>query len=289
MTLEDEFCDIVKKARMGRGQSVAQAAEAAHLQEDEWERLERGARFPSEREVYAVAGALDLKGEALAAVSVQGWLPASSPEWVSSLVVTVRGAIGGYEVKGYVLCDPQTKQAVFIDTAYNATAMLAVLKAKNLTLVGVCLTHGHRDHAGGLDRILSEWRVPMYLGQGDAPLVPWMPSVESVIVPNDQHIIAVGDLKVTCIATPGHTPGGFCYTVHSVGHTLCFVGDTLFAGSVGRSNPFSLYADHLSSVRQQVLRMDPATVLLPGHGPPTTVKEELVHNPFASTPHTNLA
>ncbi len=280
MTLEDEFCDVVSKARMGRGQSIAQAADAAHLQHDEWECLERGTRFPSEREVYAVARALDLKGEALAAVAVRGWLPACSPEWVSSLVVTVRGAIGGYEVKGYVLYDSHTRQAICIDTAYNATAMLAAIEADNLTLVGVCLTHGHRDHAGGLERIVSEWRVPVYLGPGDGPLVPWMPSVESVIVPDDQHIIAVGDLAVQCVATPGHTPGGFCYTVHSRGRSVCFVGDTLFAGSVGRSNPFSLYADHLRSVRRQVLRLDPATVLLPGHGPPTTVNEEREYNPF---------
>ncbi len=280
MTLEDEFCDVVKKARMGRGQSVAQAADAAHLPPDEWERLEHGARFPSEREVYAVARALALNGEALAAVSVRGWRPAPSPEWVSALVITVRGAIGGYEVKGYVVSDPHTRQAVFIDTAYNATAMLAALHANNLTLVGVCLTHGHQDHAGGLDRIVSEWRVPVYLGHGDAPLLPWTPPGESVIAPNDHHIIAVGDLDVTCVATPGHTPGGFCYTIHAGGHTVCCVGDTLFAGSVGRSNPFSLYADHLTSVRQRVLRMEPDTVLLPGHGPPTTVKEERVHNPF---------
>ncbi len=280
MILEDEFCDIVKKARMGRGQSIAQVSEAAHLQQDEWERLERGVRFPSEHEVYAMARALDLKGEALAAVAVRGWRPESSPAWVASLVVTVCGAIGGYEVKGYVLYDPHTRQAVFIDTAYNATAMLASLNANNLTLVGVCLTHGHQDHAGGLDRILSEWRVPLYLGHGDAPLVPWMPSIESVIVPHDRQIVAVGGLKVTCVATPGHTPGGFCYMVHSQGRTVCFVGDTLFAGSVGRSNPFSLYADHLISVRQRVLRLDPDTVLLPGHGPPTTVKEEQAHNPF---------
>lgn len=280
MTLEDTFCDVVKKARLGRGQSVAQAAATAHLQKDEWERLERGARCPSEREVYAMARALDLKGEALAAVSVQGWVPAPSPEWVSSLVVTVHGSIGGYEVKGYVLSDPHTRQAVFIDTAYNATAMLATLTAHNLTLVGMCLTHGHRDHADGVDRIVSEWRVPVYLGPGDVPLLPWTPSVESVVVPDDQHVIDAGDLKVTCVATPGHTPGGFCYTVHSHGRTLCFVGDTLFAGSVGRSNPFSLYADHLISVRQRVLRLDPSTVLLPGHGPPTTVKEERMYNPF---------
>jgi len=280
MTLEDDFCDVLKKARMGRGQSIAHAADAAHLPHNEWECLEHGARLPSEHEASSVARALDLKSEALASVYVRGWLPARSPEWVSSLVVTVRGAIGGYEVKGYVLYDARTRQAICIDTAYNATAMLSVLKANSLTLVGVCLTHGHRDHAGGLDRMVSEWPVPVYLGHGDEPLVPWMSSVETVIVPDDQHIIAVGDLAVRCVATPGHTPGGFCYMVHARGRPVCFVGDTLFAGSVGRSNPFSLYAEHLRSVRQRVLQLDPATVLLPGHGPPTTVNEERQYNPF---------
>ena len=280
MTLEDEFCDIVKKARRGRGQTIAGAAETAHLRKDEWESLEQGDRVPSEHEVYAMAQALALKGEALAAVSVGGWRPQPSPAWVSSLVVTVLGDIGGYEVKGYVLIDPQTHQAVFIDTAYNAEVMLAVLEERHATLAGVYLTHGHMDHAGGLDRILSEWPVPVYLGEGDFPLLPWTPPKESVIVPQDAQALAVGDLMVECFATPGHTPGGFCYRVQSHDQALCFVGDTLFAGSVGGSNPLSLYAEHLASVRRRVLPLAPETVLLPGHGPPTTSKEERVTNPF---------
>ena len=280
VALEDEFCDIVKKARRGSGQSIAHAAETAHLRTDEWERLEQGTRAPSEHEAHAVARALALKGEALAAVSVGGWVPQPSPAWVSALVVTVLGDIGGYEVKGYVLVDPQTKQAVFIDTAYNAEAMLAVLAERHATLAGVCLTHGHMDHAGGLDRILSEWPVPVYLGEGDFPLLPWKPPQASVVVPKDARVLPVGDLEVECLATPGHTPGGICYRVQSQGRALCFVGDTLFAGSVGGSNPLSLYADHLASVRRRVLQLDPDTVLLPGHGPPTTVEEERVTNPF---------
>ena len=280
LTLEDEFCDIVKKARRGRGQSVEQAASAARLPQRDWEHLEQGVRLPSEREACAVARALDLKEEALVAVAVKGWVPESSPPWVNSLVVTVHGAVGGYAVKGYVLFDPQSRRAVLIDTAYNAPAMLAVLKEQTLTLIGVCLTHGHRDHAGGLDRILAEWPVPVYLGKGDVPLLAWKPPLESMIVPTDTRPILVGNLTVACLATPGHTPGGFCYCVASQGQTLSFVGDTLFAGSVGGSNPLSLYADHLASVRNRVLRLEPDTVLLPGHGPPTTVKEEQMANPF---------
>ena len=280
IALEDEFCDIVKKARNGTGQTIAGAAETARLRKDEWDHLEQGTRAPSENEVYAMARALALKSEALAAVSVGGWVPQPSPEWVSALVVTVLGDIGGYEVKGYVLIDPQTRQAVFIDTAYNAEAMLAVLEERHATLTGVCLTHGHMDHAGGLDRIMAEWPVPVYLGEGDFPLLPWKPPKESVVVPKDAQVLAVGDLEVECLATPGHTPGGFCYRVRYRDQALCFVGDTLFAGSVGRSNPLSLYAEHLASVRRRVLQLDPDTVLLPGHGPPTTVKEERVTNPF---------
>ncbi|MCY4614380.1 MAG: macro domain-containing protein [Nitrospira sp.] len=280
VALEDEFCDIVKKARRGSGQSIAHAAETAHLRKDEWERLEQGARPPSEHEVQAMAQALALKGGALAAVSVGGWVPQPSPEWVSSLVVTVLGDIGGYEVKGYVLIDPETKRAVCVDTAYNAEAMLAVLAERQATLAGVCLTHGHMDHAGGLDRILSEWPVPVYLGEGDFPLLPWKPPQASLVVTGDARVLAVGDLGVECLATPGHTPGGICYRVQTQGRALCFVGDTLFAGSVGGSNPPSLYGDHLTSVRGRVLQLDPDTVLLPGHGPPTTVREERVTNPF---------
>jgi glyoxylase-like metal-dependent hydrolase (beta-lactamase superfamily II) len=83
------------------------------------------------------------------------------------------------------------------------------------------------------------------------------------------------------MTTPGHTPGGICYRVEDQGQAVCFVGDTIFAGSIGGSNPATLYATHLESVRQRVLKLGEPTVLLPGHGPATTVREELLFNPFA--------
>ena len=95
-------------------------------------------------------------------------------------------------------------------------------------------------------------------------------------------VIQVGGLSVRCMATPGHTPGGICYRVEQGTQQICFVGDTLFAGSIGRANPFSLYPAHLDSVRRRVLTLPARTVLFPGHGPATTVSEELSHNPFAA-------
>ncbi|OGW66897.1 MAG: hypothetical protein A3H49_10750 [Nitrospirae bacterium RIFCSPLOWO2_02_FULL_62_14] len=188
------------------------------------------------------------------------------------------GDINGYAVKGYVVYD--AGEAVFVDTAYNEEAMMEVLDRKHLTLKAVCLTHGHSDHAGGLDVILQHHRVPVYLGRGDKPLLGWIPPAELMKPSEDGQTVTVGRLTVRFVLTPGHTPGGICYKVEGAGHDVCFVGDTLFAGSIGGSNPASLYPSHLQSVRTRVLTLPPDTTLLPGHGPATTVREELAHNPF---------
>ncbi len=282
MSLEDEFCDIMKKARFGQGLGIENLAELSKMDKAEVEHLERGHRLPTKSEIQGIGQALHLRVNPLTNLTLDGWVPEPQPAWTTEndLVQTIKGDIGGYEVKGYLLTDPATKQTLMIDTGYNARQMLASIAQRELTLIGICLTHGHTDHAGGLEDILARWPVPVYLGNGDFDLLPWKPSEASVKIPADHQMIALGELTLECLATPGHTPGGFCYLLSLKGQTLCFVGDTLFAGSVGRSNPLSLYPQHLQSVRQTVLRLSKETVLFPGHGPSTTVAEEQAHNPF---------
>ncbi|MBI4401079.1 MAG: MBL fold metallo-hydrolase [Nitrospirae bacterium] len=279
MPLEDEFYDLIKKARQGQGLSVDEVVRRAGLPAADITALERGGRAPTRLEAHAIATALGLKPAALAGIAVDGWAPAPTPSEVRG-VETVHGDIGGYAVKGYILFDDEAKEAVFIDTGYNAKAGLEFLHSRGLKLIGVCLTHGHADHAGGLDRILDRWRVPVYMGEADLSLLPWRPPQDLLAPAEDGRPIAVGRLTVRCLTTPGHTPGGICYQVARDGRDLCFVGDTLFAGSIGRANPFSLYPVHLQSVRRRVLRLPECTVLFPGHGPATTVREEVTHNPF---------
>ncbi len=278
MPLEDELSDILKKARTGQRRSVADVARESGLSEVELTELERG-QSPRQREqLPAVARALGLREEPLGQVAA-GW----TPESVSSStahVETVLGSIGGYEVKGYVIHD--RGDAILVDTAYNAAAMQHLLAQRNLRLRAICLTHGHSDHAEGIEDILKAGSVPVYIGPDDLDLLSWCPSQHLLSVPQDGETLQVGGLTVRFVTTPGHTPGGICYRVEQAGAPICFVGDTLFAGSIGRSNPAGLYETHLASVRQRVLTLSPDTLLFPGHGPATTVREELLHNPFAA-------
>ncbi|MBM4133749.1 MAG: MBL fold metallo-hydrolase [Nitrospira sp.] len=277
MPLEDDFCDIIKKARTGLGLSIGEVAAKSGLPPGDITVLERAGRQPTRAEVAALATVLGLRPEPLAQIALEGWQPADPP--ALACVETVLGDVGGYLVKGYVLYDEG--EAIMVDTAYHAEAMLDVVNRKNLTLKAVCLTHGHSDHADGLDVILQHLQAPVYIGREDVKLLPWKPPQKLMGPSEDGRTIAVGGLTVTCMTTPGHTPGGICYRVQRGERELCFVGDTLFAGSIGRANPATLYPAHLESVRTKVLTQPAQMVLLPGHGPATTVGEELVHNPFA--------
>jgi hydroxyacylglutathione hydrolase len=279
MPLEDDVCDILKKARTGQGLSVNDLVRVTGLPNGDILALERGDPARDRTEVKALAKALGLSAESLAQIAIDRWEPKAwqQPAWIE----IVQGSIGGYGVQGYVLHDEG--EAVLIDTAYNAPAMLEVLGKRGFKLVGICLTHGHADHADGIEQILQQWQVPVYLGPEDLDLLSWRPGASLLAAPVDGHTIAVGRRLVHCLTTPGHTPGGVCYRVDDSQQPVCFVGDTLFAGSIGRSNPSKLYRTHLDSVRTRVLALSPHHRLLPGHGPATTVEEELAHNPFAVT------
>ena len=279
MPLEDEFSDIIKKARTGQGLSVGDMTRMTGLSGGDITALERGVRPPGRNEVRALAQALGLRAGPLEHIAIEQWEPAVAPKvpWIE----TVRGSIGGYGVQGYVVHDGG--EAVLIDTAYNAPVMIDVLSTLHLRLIGICLTHGHADHADGIDQILKFCEVPVYLGMDDVDLLSWRPPGAQLKAPEQGQTITVGRLSVHCLATPGHTPGGICYRVDAESQRVCFVGDTLFAGSIGRSNPSTLYQDHLHSVRTHVLGLPPEYQLLPGHGPATTVREELDHNPFHRT------
>jgi hydroxyacylglutathione hydrolase len=278
MPLEDDLSDILRKARTGQGLSVSDIARATGLSDEDVTTLERGGQPHDRGDVQMLAKALGLRSAPLEQVAIDKWEPA--PQHMPAWIETVHGSINGYGVQGYILHDEG--EALLIDTAYNAPAMIAWLESHRVRLTGICLTHGHADHAEGIEELLARWQVPVYLGTDDVSLLHWKPPEDRLTAPSDGRAISVGCLSVHCLATPGHTPGGICYRIDAESQPVCFVGDTLFAGSIGRSNPHTLYGTHLDSVRQRVLKLPHNCILLPGHGPATTVREERDHNPFAS-------
>ncbi|MFO0766304.1 MAG: MBL fold metallo-hydrolase [Nitrospiraceae bacterium] len=203
--LEDELSDIIKKARTGQQRTVAEVARASGLTESDLGDLERGHAPRRKEQVRAVAHALGLRPEPLEQV-VEGWTPSGVPAAVPH-VETVLGSIGGYEVKGYIVHD--RGEAVMIDTAYDPKGMMRVLAEKGLRLRAICLTHGHSDHAEGIEDLLHSTRVPVYLGPGDLDLLGWRPPAELLSTPQDGGTVTVGGLTITFLTTPGHTPGAF--------------------------------------------------------------------------------
>jgi glyoxylase-like metal-dependent hydrolase (beta-lactamase superfamily II) len=278
MPLEDDFCDIIKKARIGQGWSVEDVARVTGLPGADITALERGDQPRDRAEVRALATTLGLRFGSLEQIVHEKWVPQPVPSVPG--IETIQGEINGYAVNGYIVHD--SGEALLVDTAYNAPAMIAWLESHRVRLIGICLTHGHADHAEGIQQLLARWPVPVYLGADDVSLLRWKPSEDRLTAPNDDRAISVGRLSVHCLATPGHTPGGICYRMDTESQPVCFVGDTLFAGSIGKSLPHTLFATHLDSVRQRVLKLPRDCILLPGHGPATTVREELDHNPFAA-------
>ena len=209
MPLEDDFCDIIKKARVGQAWSVADVARMAGVPSGNITALERGVCPPDRSEVQALAKALGLRPGPLEQIAIEKWEP--SAQQPMAWVERIQGSINGYGVQGYVVYDGG--EALLIDTAYNAPAMIEFLSERQLRLMGICLTHGHADHADGIDQILKFCQAPVYLGTEDVDLLSWRPPAVQMKAPEQGQTIAVGRLRVQCLTTPGHTPGGICYRV----------------------------------------------------------------------------
>ena len=179
----------------------------------------------------------------------------------------------------YLIGDPQTKEAAVIDPGWEVPKILAAAEAEGYRLTRVLLTHSHFDHVMGLGALLKAVDVPVHIHETEASALPVAPSSLQVVRHGDT--IQVGQVPVTLIHTPGHTPGSQCLLVN--GRLLS--GDTLFIGGCGRcdlpgGDPRALY----HSLTHTLQHLDDQTVLYPGHNyapsPHSTLGQEKHDNPF---------
>lgn len=274
--LEDEFGDIIQKARTGLGFTIKQIADMSGVSVSLLEEMESYRHRPSEKESGAIAAVLGLNREKLYAIASGMWCPQVCPPELISDVISIYGSIGSYKVNGYILYDNVTREAVIFDTANDSRAVSMNLKDKGLSLRYVFLTHCHADHIGGLKDIVNVTGAEICIPAGE-PSVAIMDNMEiKECRVEDGMVFKAGRHNIKAVATPGHTSGSTCYMTKD----YCFSGDTLFAGSIGKPYSSDGYSTLLKEVGGKVLSLNKDVRIFPGHGPATTVAEEAGHNPF---------
>jgi glyoxylase-like metal-dependent hydrolase (beta-lactamase superfamily II) len=203
-------------------------------------------------------------------------------------------AVAPFHKNGFVVGCERTHEAVVIDPGDEAGDLLAAVRDRDVEVTRILLTHAHVDHITGVAQVKEALDVPVYLHKDDLPLyehavqqgqmfgfaVRQPPPVD---VYYDLEPIYFGDYEVRVHHTPGHCPGGVCLQIGRKGTAGAdlFVGDTLFAGSIGRTDlPGGNYDVLMRSITTVLFPLGDEAIVHPGHGPDTTIGRERATNPF---------
>ena len=274
MSLEDHYGDILQKARAGHGWSLDEVASRADVAAYRIASFEAASGRPAPDELRRLAVVLELAPDRLAAIAEERWQP--HPLSPSDSVLTVVGALGGYAVNSYLLVDPRAREAAAVDTANAPDRIVATAQQAGLRITTLLLTHAHPDHIGGVDRLQSATGARLVAHPLDRSALDTIWNDRRDLIATEFGRVSIGAHEVEIRWVPGHTHSGVCYRA---GQAL-FVGDCLFAGSVGRARSPADYQALLKGIRTKLLALPEETAIFPGHGPPTTVGEERRHNPF---------
>lgn len=198
--------------------------------------------------------------------------------------------VGPLQCNCYIVGDAATKEAIVIDPGDDADRLAESIAAKGLTVTAIVATHAHFDHVVAAERLRALTGAPFYLHADDKPLLAWVqesgrmflgidlpppPEVDTEAREGDRLVAGAVGLEI--VHTPGHSPG----SISLVTDGAVFSGDTLLAGSIGRTDlPGGDTQALLDAVRDKLFRLSPDLDVFPGHGPRTTLGHEQDSNPF---------
>ena len=270
--LEDDFNDIMRKAMRGTGVSADALAARTGLALDDLRAWGAGDGVPGDDAARAIARELELDPGKLADAAARRWHPdVALPHDVR------HHPHDPHPSNGYLFFLEDGKTAALVDPAGFPRTILDAIAEGPYALQYILITHKHADHCDATAPIATAFpRAKIVMHRADVAAIGAHGRDAIAIVDGDE--LAFGDAAgIRMLHTPGHTDGSSCFLFRS----RLFSGDTLFAGSVGGAfGERSGYRDILESVSTKLFALDDATVVMPGHGPPSTIAQERAHNPF---------
>lgn len=199
--------------------------------------------------------------------------------------------VGPVQTNCYLAINKETKEAIIIDPGDDADRIGMRLMQLEAKPVAILLTHGHFDHAGAAKALAAQYDILVYAHEKEAetledsrmnlsgPLAGGATTYHADVFLKDEQELTLAGLHMRVLFTPGHTPGGCCY--YFPREDVLFSGDSLFCGSVGRTDfPGGSMRTLVDSVRNKLMSLPENTIVYPGHDIETTIEQERMYNPF---------
>lgn len=189
---------------------------------------------------------------------------------------------GIYDANCYIVMDEKTKDAVVLDPGGDGEMLERAIKDMGANVKGILLTHGHMDHVGGVEYLSDKLNAPVYISKIDEEYMEKDNYVFGSIrnangYLEDGNDLSFGSLNIKVIATPGHTKGGLCFLIED----KLFTGDTLFQGSIGRTDFIGgSFPEIINSIKTKLLPLGDEIEVYPGHGPKSSIGYEKGYNMY---------